>query len=223
MDLSTLSYKSLFTKFGLAPQHLTIHRDNYKIHGDISTSEGRANLDLIQSADIIFFNGGDQSRHVRSWLNDDGSPGSLLIEIQKRATRNSIIIAGTSAGSMVWGAQAAGGGDSFGVLYFENSVGIAPKKVTDADMGGSGFDDLRNGTKSLQYYHNAGKMPGFGWLNIAVDTHFNARGRLGRLPPTMIDTKVSLGIGIDESTAFYYNDGTSTVYGYNGVTICDLS
>lgn len=90
-----------------------------------------------------------------------------------------------------------GGGDSFGTLYFKNSIGLAPKKITDADTGGSGFDDNRNGNKSLQFDHNGGKMTAFGMINFFADTHFNARGRLGRLPPVLVDIKLNLGVGID--------------------------
>jgi len=38
----------MFLNFGMAPQHLTIHQDNYKIAGNINTAEGKANLALLQ-------------------------------------------------------------------------------------------------------------------------------------------------------------------------------
>ena len=47
-------------------------------------------------------------------------------------------------------------------------------------------------------------MKAFNWINWHVDTHFNARGRLGRLPPILVETNQSLGVGIDEKTAFFY-------------------
>ena len=105
------------------------------------------------------------------------------------------MLAGTSAGSMVWSAFTYGGGDSFGTLYFRNSVGLAPKKVSDGN--GEGLVDTRNGTKSLQYSHNGAKMPAFGFVDFVVDTHFEARGRLGRLPAALVDFKVQLGMGVD--------------------------
>ena len=83
-----LSYRSMFLLYGIAPKHISIHRDNYQIHGDISTPQGQANLAILQTADIIFFNGGDQGRHVRSWLNDDASPSALLSVIKARAVKN---------------------------------------------------------------------------------------------------------------------------------------
>ena len=47
-------------------------------------------------------------------------------------------------------------------------------------------------------------MKAFNWINWHVDTHFNARGRLGRLPPILVETNQSIGVGIDEKTAFFY-------------------
>lgn len=115
----------------MAPQHVTVHQDNYKTAGSINTAEGKANLVILQEADVIFFNGGDQSRHVRAWVEDDGSNSVLLSVIKSRANNNQVVLSGTSAGSMIWSAQTYGGGDSFGSLYFRNSIGLAQKKVTD--------------------------------------------------------------------------------------------
>ena len=66
-------------------------------------------------------------------------------------------------------------------------------------------------------------MKGFGFVNFFADTHFNARGRLGRLPPILKDIKLSIGVGIDEKTALLYEENRlSQVVGYNGVTVCDM-
>lgn len=66
-------------------------------------------------------------------------------------------------------------------------------------------------------------MPGFGFVPFLTDPHFDTRGRLGRLVSSLIQTKHSLGVGIDESTALYYDNGESKVFGQNGVFIIDLS
>lgn len=52
---------------------------------------------------------------------------------------------------MIWTNKTFGSGSSFGTLYFKNLVGLAPKKVTDGGINGTGLTDNRNGTKSLQY------------------------------------------------------------------------
>jgi hypothetical protein len=62
-----------------------------------------------------------------------------------------IIIAGSSAGSMLFNSNVFGEGSVFGVAYFANSVGLAPKIVSDAAVGGSNLVDTRNGTDCLQY------------------------------------------------------------------------
>ena len=222
-DTESMGYYTMFNLFGMSPKHLSIHRDNYKTDGNPDTAQGAANLAILKQADIIYFNGGDQSRHLRAWLNDDGSENKLLSVIKERAFNNEVVLAGTSAGSMIWGPWTAGGGSSFGILYFKNSVGLAPKKVTDGAVGGTGFFDTRNGTHGLQYEENGGKMNAFGWIDWHADTHFSARGRLGRLPALLVDTHQSLGIGIDEKTAFFFENGVGTVYGYNGATVCDMS
>ena len=82
----------MFLNFGMAPQHLTIHQDNYKTAGNINTAEGKANLALLQEADIVFFNGGDQARHVRSWVEDDGSTSLLLSALKTRALNNQVVL-----------------------------------------------------------------------------------------------------------------------------------
>jgi hypothetical protein len=43
-DTQGMGYKTMFLTFGLAPQHLSVHRDNYKIHSNASTLEGKNNL-----------------------------------------------------------------------------------------------------------------------------------------------------------------------------------
>jgi len=66
-------------------------------------------------------------------------------------------------------------------------------------------------------------MLGFGFVDFVVDTHFDARGRLGRLVPVLNQLNATLGVGIDEYAALYYKDGMGTVYGRNGVFVADLS
>jgi cyanophycinase len=85
------------------------------------------------------------------------------------------------------------------------------------------MNDVRNGTSCIQYDENAGKMPGFNWIDAIFDTHFHARGRLGRAAEVLIDLKRLLSIGLDENTAFFYENGQGKVFGEHGVTILDIS
>ena len=150
-DSDSMSYQTMFRNYGMAPKHVSVHIDNYLKDADLSTLKGKANLEIISSADVIYFNGGDQARHVRTWLKDNGTPNILLSTLKGRAINNEVILVGTSAGSMVWTNQTFGSGSSFGTLYFKNSVGLAPKRIVDGGVGGSGLADDRNGTRSLQY------------------------------------------------------------------------
>lgn len=82
---------------------------------------------------------------------------------------------------------------------------------------------MRNGSDCLQYNENAGKMPGFNWLDIVFDTHFHVWGRIGRITAVMSDLKRSIGVGLDENTSFFYENGQGKVFGEHGVTIVDIS
>ena len=133
------------------------------------------------------------------------------------------MFAGTSAGTMIMSSPMYGGGLTYGHLYFSNSVGLAQKKVSDGGINGTGLSDTRNGTKGLQYEDNGGMIPGFDFVDLLMDTHFDARGRLGRIIPGLVQTKKPIGVGVDESTCLYYNNGRGKVYGKNGVFIVDIS
>ena len=61
-------------------------------------------------------------------------------------------------------------------------------------------------------------MPAFGFVDFVTDTHFNARGRFGRIVPVLIDLKQKFAIGVDENTSLFYDNGIGKVYGWNGVT-----
>lgn len=90
-----------------------------------------------------------------------------------------------------------GGGSSFGQLYFANSVGLAPKSVTDGGVNGTGLSDVRNGTKGIQYEDNGGFVTGFDFVPFLADTHFGARGRFARIVPGMLQLRFPIGVGVD--------------------------
>ena len=159
----------------MVPRHVSVHADNYQQTNSLTTSRGKANLETIMAADILYLTGGDQSKHARAWLNDDGSESVLLAVIRQRAFNDEIIVSGSSAGSMIYDRNTYGSGSSYGVLYFSRSVGLAPKTVADAGVDGSDLSDDRNGSDCLQFRENAGYMPEFRWLEgIIFDTHFHA-------------------------------------------------
>lgn len=105
---------------------------------------------------------------------------------------------------MIWSDQAFGYGSPLGVLYFYKRGGLAPKKVTDAEVNGTNLADDREGKNSLRFVENCGKMPGFRLVPFISDTHFHAQGRLARLIPIMMDLKKAVGFGLDENTSLFY-------------------
>lgn len=170
-------------------------------------------------ADIIYFNGGDQSRHIRCWLNDDNYPNPIFAVIKRKVYNNQAILVTVSAGTAAMASTTYGGGSPFGILYFSRSQGLAPLSVKD----NYGMNDIRNGSDCLQYDENGARLKSFGFVDFAVDTHFDVRGRLGRLVPAMKELNTTVGVGIDEYACLYIKDGVGTVYGRNGVFIVDTS
>lgn len=105
---------------------------------------------------------------------------------------------------MTYDENTYGYGSPYGVIYFANSVGLASKTIPDASVNGTNLSDMRNGTNCTEYYENAGKMPGYKWVDIIFDTHFHVWGRIGRIAPILVDLKREIGLGLDENTSFFY-------------------
>mgnify|MGYP002369577292 CR=1 FL=1 len=209
----------------MAPQHISAHCDNYLTATNTSTAEGQKNFEILMQADIVFFNGGDQSRHARTWLLDSGDCNYLFCQLFQRFKNNQVIFAGTSAGTMIMSTETYGEGISFGQLYFSNKVGLAPKRVADGSQNGTGLKDDRKGQSGLQWTDNGGYTSGFPALgnSYQTDSHFDARGRLVRLIPALFKFKRQYGIGVDEDTVFYVDGNQATVYGSHGVFFVDIT
>ncbi|WP_150468279.1 cyanophycinase [Francisella sp. SYW-9] len=235
--LSYSFYKKVFEDNGFITAHITAHIDNYKNATNLSTIAGKRNKKIINQANIIFFNGGNQAFHSRTWLKNDGSYNQLMKIIHKRFEQG-VLVAGTSARMAVQGQITFGGANdsdsnSFGIMYFHTSQGLAKKHVKDGTINGTSFNDTRVNPNpnlvQLQQKQNGGEMSGFSFApnNVILDTHFGILGRIGRLISAMIDTNKSIGIGIDqedtalllESDGSKNNKFTATAYGKNGVYI----
>jgi len=67
--------------------------------------------------------------------------------------------------------------------------------------------------------------PGFGFIkNITIDTHFVARGRIGRITQFLFSQNIKKGIGIGENTAIVINSNdVFEVVGTGIVTVVDTS
>jgi cyanophycinase len=84
----------------MSPKLVLANVDTYIKNTNISTEIGAQNLKIILQSDLVFFNGGDQSRHSRTWNYDNGLPNDIMTRIIERALKKEITLIGTSAGSM---------------------------------------------------------------------------------------------------------------------------
>lgn len=170
---------------------------------------------------IIFFTGGNQARYMKCFTYPDGTEGPVLSIIREIYEEKGGVISGTSAGGAVLSDIMMQGGGSYGAIM----QGIIHK---DTDV-----------EKYVDNWHpyeskNDGRLwigKGFGILHpvFLSDTHFVARGRIGRLISGCLYLKEYknrniIGIGSDEDTGVViYPDGKAEVVGALGSVIVDVS
>lgn len=135
-------------------------------------------LNKIKNAEAIFFTGGNQAKYINRVKGT-----SAHKEILSKVT-DGIAVGGTSAGLAIMGEY----------IFSAQSGGLSSSYV------------LRNPhTRYISIEHDFFFSPLLG--NLITDTHFNERGREGRLLGFMFKTqfekKLSLvhGVGIDEQTS----------------------
>lgn len=153
----------------------------------------------IKTYNIVFFVGGDQRKYIDALKkNDVKSP--LLLSIEEMYN-NGAVIAGTSAGTNVLGKTSIAGGRSEDGLMNR----IAYRNEDD------------DGQKLLI-------LNGLGLIdNFIFDTHFETRGRMGRLVDAAVLTQNKYGIGISERTAVILSpDNTIEVVGFGDVIFANL-
>ncbi len=181
---SGLAYKDFFLKAGL------LEVDSLPIP-DRQTANELEPVKDIGRADLLYFTGGDQNRLV-SILGNTATHGSI-----QTAWQRSAIIAGTSAGAMVWGPEFIANGTSRGALLL-------------------GFSRDAQGVPGLEL------RPGLNLFdNLIVDTHFTEQQRLGRLLLAAASSPGSTGLGIDEGTAAIITNDTIQPVGIGALTLLE--
>ncbi|WP_175438442.1 cyanophycinase [Fusibacter sp. 3D3] len=175
----------------------------------------------MESCHIAFFFGGAQLRHTRTLLNDDGSLSKVGQAIQNVLARGGTV-AGSSAGSAVMSGFSYTDGANYAYqpmywnkterLDFRAYDGEIDKEPVTANKGNS------------LYYKSIGVIKPAAGKNALMDSHFDIRGRLGRLLVALRDTdKKGLAIGPDEGTGIRIKKEVGTVFGLGGVYIVDAS
>lgn len=180
----------------------------------------------LMKLDGIFFTGGNQTRHLESFITkqaidsaqSSGAVSEQLRLLQKQFSAGHLVVAGSSAGDAVqaggqWQGRAVpmiGGGDSVKALRhgFRQIEGPQPEET------GARASFAKNG--------------GLGFFRFGVlDSHFSQRAREARLVRLVADSGLAYGFGVDENTALVVHasaaDGSHhmRVVGAGGVFIVD--
>ncbi|WP_100641807.1 cyanophycinase [Alteromonas facilis] len=182
-------------------------------------------VQIINQADGIFFNGGDQSRTLSALLTPQQAPSDLLSLIRQRVKAGELVVGGTSAGTAVQGGGVWAdkpipmltNGSS------ENAMarGVFAKEAPSQRCSGECVSGLQSSDVTIKGDGGTGLFS-YGLL----DTHFSERDRETRLVMATLFAQQSFGFGVDETTALLtrFKDGGADfkVVGAAGVFVVDL-
>lgn len=221
------SYYNLFQRHGFSPKHIMNHHDTYVNNSGNTSTQGQANIAIINQADLVYVIGGDQSRLSRSFLKDDGSDSALMAAMRARYKAGNLIYAGDSAGTAIAPSTSYGEGISIGYLNQNTLRSITPANCPYVAPSANNTP----APSCLTHPSNIDfgtKIKGFGFVpNANVDTHFDNRnsrsGRLGRMIAALKNIGPNVAYGIDQNTALYINGDIATVYGSAGVFVAEAS
>jgi cyanophycinase len=179
----------------------------------------------------IYFSGGDQARHLESFIGKDAKGHYTVISpqlaiLRARHAEGKLVVAGTSAGNHVQGGgmwrgkpvPMLGGGDSYEALRAGFIRGNGPTLGAASPDGGEG-----------KYPASSYELGGLGFFQFGLlDSHFSIRTREGRLVRLTQQSGMDYGFGIDENTALVVSrpdaQGSThlSVTGAAGVLIVDV-
>ena len=233
-------YLKAFKKLGAADaQVIPIDIDN------ISNNKDPDIVKQVKTMTDFFFGGGDQSRYITTFLNEDNTDSPVLRAI-RQSYENGAAIFGTSAGTAI---QA--GGNYFKLVEIEgkeseiklpmitdgtsyDAFRVLDEEDLDKDLCKQNWYDLYDEKDCsdpddryfpLSYYPNGG----FGFFNYGLlDSHLAERGRQGRIVRLAWEEYIDDAYAPDENTALVVTDVDTpevemSVVGERGVNIFDLS
>ncbi len=169
-------------------------------------------LTLLNQADGLFINGGDQWLTWQALRLADGSDSEALTLIKRRVAEGTLVVGGTSAGTAVQsGPVMISNGSNERAL----SDGPVQQPPPERDCDGS---ETCNGLYGDSLTYDA--RGGLGLFADGItDTHFSERGRQVRLATLANHTLQPLAIGVDENTALVIEDDQWQVVGAGGVWV----
>lgn len=203
---------------GMEPVYIPLGIDNYK---DVQNTKYFA--DLVRSCHIIFFTGGDQAYYGLALANEDGTP-SLIAQAITEVLENGGTLGGSSAGAAAMSGTVLTNGatGSYQPLYWNQAETFDVCTLTSETIAEN--VSAKEGNNML--YESIGFVEPVLGQDVLLDTHVDARGRIGRLIVALRDSNpTGLAIGIDE-TAGIRIDGstkTGTAFGTSGVYIIDAA
>ncbi len=208
--------KENFESHGMEPVYIPLALDNYK-----SITNEQYFADLVESCHIAFFFGGAQLRHTRTLLNDDGTLSKVGDAIQNVLAKGGTV-AGSSAGSAVMSgfSYTDGANYSYQPMYWNDTQLVDFAKYD----GETDKEPVAVKKGNSLYYKSIDVIEPAAGKDALMDSHFDMRGRLGRLLIAMRDTDpTGLAIGPDEGTGIRITEGVGTVFGLGGVYIVDAA
>ena len=212
------SFSDTLRARGMEPVYIPLGIDNYQ-----HVQNTKYFADLIRSCHIVFFTGGDQAYYGLALANPDGTP-SLVAEAIVDMLENGGTLGGSSAGAAAMSGMVLtnGASGSYQPLYWNQAETVDVCSYTSETVADN--DTVNEGNNMV--YKSIGFVAPVLGQDILLDTHVDARGRIGRLIAGLRDTNpTGLAIGIDE-TAGIRIDGstkTGTAFGSSGVYIIDAA
>ncbi|NQD35906.1 cyanophycinase [Permianibacter sp. IMCC34836] len=178
-------------------------------------------LPVLETLDGLFFNGGDQSLHVRSLLRADGSDSPEMALIRQRFSRGELAIMGTSAGTAVQ----TGNEQKTLPMISNGRSALALQHPVVTESPRLPFCESRGDCPTASDEHLSYRPQGGLRLfpHGILDTHFSQRARQGRMLMLLADTHQTAAYGVDETTALVVTEAGNKVefdvVGANGVWI----
>ena len=212
------SFSDTLRECGMEPVYIPLGTDNFK---EVQNTKYFA--DLVRSCHIVFFTGGDQLNYAMALANADGTP-SLVAEAITDVIKGGGTLAGSSAGAAAMSGTVLsdGASGSYQPLYWNGAdrvvaAGLTPETASNAVASKDGNNII---------YESIGFVEPVLGYDVMIDTHVDARGRIGRLIVGLRDTNpTGFGIGVDETGVLRIDGstGTATAMGTSGTYIIDAS
>ncbi|MDP1661176.1 MAG: cyanophycinase [Phycisphaerales bacterium] len=181
--------------------------------------ERKTAVEWLPHADLIFMTGGDQSRIMQRFKAAPDLRQALDYGMSHWATP----VAGSSAGAAVMSnPMFTGGGSESALAGSEADDGEQddPPAAAPAKPGETMPADAKPTKPAPRKGVQIGE--GLGIVSPMIDTHFFARGRVGRLVAALEASKKPFGLGIDENRAVSITGGSMcTAIGDCGALLVD--